>query len=31
MLSDVYCVADGLKLLLEKSGDYIFHIMFNNG
>lgn len=31
MLKDVYCVADGLKLHLEQSGDYIIQNMFYNG
>lgn len=31
MLKDVYCVADGLKLYLEQSGDYIIQNMFYNG
>lgn len=31
MLSGVYCVADGLKLHLEQSGDYTIQNMFSNG
>lgn len=31
MLSDVYCLADGLKLYLEQSGDAIIQNMFHNG
>lgn len=31
MLSDVYAVADGLKLYLQKSGDAVIQNMFYNG
>jgi len=30
-LSDVYCIADGLKLLIEQSGDVIIQNRFYNG
>ena len=31
MLKKLFCVADGLKLYLEQSGNYIIQNMFYNG